>query len=267
MVIDFHTHVFPAKIAGKAVAALERSSGYESFSDGTIKGLIASMDESGIDYSVNQPILTKPESFYKTLDRLKEQTDENGRVLSFAAIHPLSEDVEKCVATIKELGFKGIKLHPFFQNEPINSARTKKLVALASEAGLFTMIHPGKDASFPGASMASPEMIIDLLDDVRPKNVILAHMGGMEEWNSVLDLIVGRDVYFDTSFSLDVMGEELFVKTVRAHGADRVLFGTDSPWRSQKDYVRRLKACRGLTEEEKRLVFYKNAAKILNIKV
>ena len=265
MIIDFHTHVFPEKIAYKAINALKASSGYDNRSDGTTVGLVKSMDVAGIDISVNMPILSKPDGFEKTLLHLKEETAREKRIVSFAPIHPRCDDIENKIRIIVGEGYKGIKLHPFFQNEPLDSDATMRVVSLASAAGLYTMIHPGKDASFPNVNAASPDKIVRLLEQVKPKNVILAHMGAMEYWDEVYECIAGRDVYIDTSFSMDVMGRERFLRIVKKHGADRVLFGTDSPWRDQKSYVELLKRETGLSDEEKRKIFYENGAKILGL--
>ena len=130
MIIDFHTHVFPEKIAYKAINALKASSGYQNCADGTAKGLIKSMEEAGIDISVNMPILSRPEAFEKTLFHLIEELS-NDRILSFAPIHPRCENVEDKINVIKQAGYKGIKLHPFFQNEPLDSDATMRLISLA----------------------------------------------------------------------------------------------------------------------------------------
>ena len=55
-----------------------------------------------------------------------------------------------------------------------------------------------------------------------------------------------------------------FVRLVRKHGADRILFATDSPWENQTDYIRRIERT-PLTESEKRAVFSGNAAALLKI--
>lgn len=267
MIVDFHTHIFPEKIAYRAINALKASSGYDNYADGTAAGLIDSMDEAGIDISVNLPILSKPESFESTLAHLIEANEREKRIISFAAIHPRCDDIEDKINIIKQAGFIGIKLHPFFQNEPLDSEATMRLVDLASKAGLVTMIHPGADASFPNVLVADPPKIVRLLEDVKPENVILAHMGAMEFWDEVCDMIAGRDVYFDTSFSIDIMGRDRFLKILKKHGADRVLFGTDSPWKSQKLYVELIQNESALTDEEKQKILYKNATKLLKLKV
>ena len=48
------------------------------------------------------------------------------------------------------------------------------------------------------------------------------------------------------------------------HGADRIVFGTDSPWADQKNFVALLEHV-PLTEEEKAAIFSENAKKLLGI--
>ena len=47
MVIDFHTHAFPDKLAPRAIASLVEGCGgiYPPCSDGTVSGLIKNMDD------------------------------------------------------------------------------------------------------------------------------------------------------------------------------------------------------------------------------
>ena len=267
MIIDFHTHTFPSSVAEKAVDKLKASSGYDNYSDGSAEGLLKSMAKSRIGVSVNMPILTNPDNFEKTLYHLIEQRDRTPDIISFAAIHPRCTGLAGKIKTIAAAGFKGIKIHPFFQDEPLDSDKTAELVSLAEESGLFITIHPGKDASFPDSDIADVCRIERLLDVTGAKKVILAHMGAMEMWKESYERLAGRDVYFDTSFSLDVMGRDLFLKTVKKHSPDRILFGTDSPWRDQKIYVDILKNESGLSNEDKEKIFYKNAVKILGLKV
>ena len=60
MIIDFHTHIFPEKIAGKTIESLEKLSGITASTNGTLEGLLASMERTGVDMSVIMPVATKP---------------------------------------------------------------------------------------------------------------------------------------------------------------------------------------------------------------
>ena len=90
--------------------------------------------------------------------------------------------------------------------------------------------------------------------------------------------MAGADVYFDTAFALGAvtpdkansgtpylstnLSDEDFVRIVRKHGVNKILFATDSPWEDQKDYVGRIKHL-PLSEMEQNLIFSENARKLL----
>ena len=61
-----------------------------------------------------------------------------------------------------------------------------------------------------------------------------------------------------------MMEEEQFVHMVRRCGAERILFGTDSPWKDQKEQVDTIRHL-PLREDEKRLILGENAARLLKI--
>ena len=75
---------------------------------------------------------------------------------------------------------------------------------------------------------------------------------------------MGQDVYFDTGVVLDQMPQEQFIRIVRTHGADKILFGTDSPWAGQEEFVKLLSAM-PLTQEEKEQIFSENACRLLKL--
>ena len=79
MVIDFHTHAFPDKLAPRAIASLVEGCGgiYPPCSDGTVSGLIKNMDDFGVDISVIQPVITKQSQLEK-LNRCKAYLRANG---------------------------------------------------------------------------------------------------------------------------------------------------------------------------------------------
>ena len=103
-----------------------------------------------------------------------------------------------------------------------------------------------------------------VLDDVKPEKLVLAHMGGNEMWDDVERYLVGQNVYFDTGVILNTMPQEQFLRIVHMHGADRILFGTDSPWADQKKFVEILKEM-PLEEEERNQIFAGTAVKLLGL--
>ena len=69
-------------------------------------------------------------------------------------------------------------------------------------------------------------------------------------------------MYFDTSYVMDKMPKEQFVRMVRAHGVDKILFATDSPWTGQKQQVE-LFLDLPFNENERDIILHKNAEKLL----
>ena len=93
MVIDFHTHIFPDAIANRTIAALEKVSGINAATNGTLEGLLCSMERAGVDMSVILPVVTKPSQFESVnlfAQRVNEQYE--GKLLSFGGIHPDCEE-------------------------------------------------------------------------------------------------------------------------------------------------------------------------------
>lgn len=280
MVIDFHTHTFPDKIAAATIEQLKQKSRTENFSDGTTEGLSEKLKANGIDLAVVLPVVTNPLKTAKINDAaalLNEHTAQT-RVFSFGGIHPDTPDYKSELKRIAALGLKGIKLHPAYQQVHLDDIRYERIVGYADELGLIVSIHGGVDIGIAGG-WSTPARARKLLDDVKPRKLVMAHMGGWMMWNDVKKYLCGRPIYLDTSFSCGSFGyqpsvpqserlqpltEEEFTEIIRLHGADKVLFGTDSPW---SDHAAQLALIRRqpLSEEEKARILGENAKKLLQL--
>lgn len=261
MIIDFHTHIFPDRVAEKAIPQMEKSADIKAHHDGTLCGLLGSMEEAGIDYSVVLPVVTATRQF-ESVNKFAYEVDNLDRLVSFGGIHPDTDDYKKELDTIKNYGLKGIKLHPEYQATYINDDKYLRIIDYATELGLIVTVHAGFDGAYPQERHCTPKKIADALKHVEPDKLILAHMGSLYMWDEVEDYIVGKNVYLDTAFSIGEIEDEQFVRMVRNHGSDRVLFSTDSPWKNQKkavEYIRKM----SFTEEELDKILYKNALKLL----
>ena len=90
MIIDFHTHMFPDKIAKGTIDFLAGVCKIKPYTDGTYEGLKKETLSSGVDLSVALPIVTKPSQF-ETINTFASHYQERP-VLSFGSIHPDCED-------------------------------------------------------------------------------------------------------------------------------------------------------------------------------
>jgi len=273
VIIDFHTHTYPDAIAEQTVAKLGKEAGIDPHTDGTANGLAESIKTAGIDYAVIQPVATSPHQV-ATINEYAYKTNlSSGRkgLLSFGAIHPDSPDYKRVLRGVASLGLKGIKLHPDYQGVFFNDIRYKRIIETATELGLYIVVHAGVDIGLPDPVHTPPGLVRDVLRDTGTDRLILAHMGGWRMWDEVMEKLVGEDVRIDTSFSTtavdlpDMLGEEKFVEMVRSFGADRVLFGSDSPWASQRKSRKWIEHT-SLHREEKEKILGKNAEEILRLR-
>ena len=262
MIIDFHTHMFPDKIAKGTIDFLAGVCKMTPYTDGTYEGLKKETLASGVDLSVALPIVTKPSQF-DSVNAFASHY-QGKPVLSFGSIHPDCEDYKGKLRRIKEMGFKGIKLHPDYQEVYFNDIRYKRIISFASELDLIISVHAGLDPKCPDDIHCTPSMSAEVIRDTEAPKLVLAHMGGNAKWDEVEEYLVGKQVYFDTGVVLDKMPEEQFIRIVRTHGADKILFATDSPWSGQKEFLKIMEEM-PLTEEEREKILGENARRLLGI--
>ena len=262
-IIDFHTHTFPDKIAEKTIASLGKVAGVKAQTNGTLQGLMESMERTGVDYSVILPVVTRSEQFQSINNFAAQINDKYGdKVHSFGGIHPLTQNYKKELNYIKSLGLKGIKLHPDYQGAMIDDIGYKHIIDYASSLDLAIVVHAGIDIGLPNPVHCPPEKAAEVIDELQPPKLVLAHMGGWKQWDAVENYLCGKQVYFDTAFCSPYMSTEQFERIVKKHGADKILFATDSPWDSPEKTVEWMERAR-LSEEEKKRIYEGNAQKIL----
>lgn len=278
MIIDFHTHSFPDKIAEVALSKLAKTSDMKYYRNGTLSSLIESNKAHGIDYSVLLPVATSPkqhETINKTAIDISNEYSDKG-IISFGGLHPLNDNYKDIINNLSNNGIKGIKLHPVFQEVNFDDITYKNIVSYASEKDMIVLIHAGYDISYPGQDYVTPNRIANVIEDVKPTKLVLAHMGGWNCWDDVENYLVGKDVWFDTAFSISnavnfegnpscmahMCSIEQFVRIIRAHGANKILFGTDSPWSNPSEEIQLIKNS-GLNEDEITAILGNNAKQIL----
>lgn len=265
-IIDFHTHTFPDKIVAKTIAALEEEAGITAKSDGTLAGLMASMKRTGVDMSVIMPVVTRPEQF-QTINNYAAQINEQygDSIISFGGIHPDSQNYKKELDYIKSLGLKGIKIHPDYQSTMVNDIGYKHIIDYASQLDLIVMTHAGIDIGIPEPVHCPPIKALEVIEELQPPGFILAHMGGWKQWDEVEEYIAGKDVYLDCAFCADYLSTQQFERIVKKHGADKILFATDSPWEDARSTIHWIEET-ALTEEEKKQIYMENACHLLGLK-
>lgn len=265
MIIDFHTHIFPDAIAGKTIPFLEARSGITAATNGTAEGLLAAMNRDGVDLSIVLPVVTKPAQF-DSINAFAKKINETypGRLLSFGGIHPDCENYKEKLETIKALGLPGIKIHPDYQGVMIDDVRFLNIIEYADALDLIIVTHAGIDIGLPEPVHCSPERMRKVLDKLHPKRMVLAHLGGWQQWEAVEEYLAGEDVYLDTAFTFDYISEEMFDKIWQKHDKEKILFATDSPWSGMARTIEQVNALE-ISLEDKEDIFANNAKKFLRM--
>ena len=258
--IDFHAHAFPDAIAARAISQLEHGGGIKAFLDGTVASLLASMDGAGIRTSVICSIATKPEQFDPILKWSKEIASP--RIVPLPSIHPKGPDPVGQAHQVAEAGLRGIKLHPYYQSFDIDDAALFPLYRALDKLGLLLVCHTGFDFAFSRQRRADPVRILRVLDRVPSLRLITSHMGAWDDWDEVEKHLLGKPITMDISLSLELLGRERARAMLLAHPADRILFGTDSPWSSQSETLDLLRSLELGTGREEQILG-KNAAAVL----
>jgi len=265
MVIDFHTHIFPDKIAAKTIEHLAQVGGITAATDGTLSGLLSSMERCGVELSVILPVATKPSQFESIQSFAKSVNEQYpGKLLSFGGIHPDCEDYKKELDTIKEMGFKGIKIHPDYQGVMIDDIRFMRIIEYASELGLIILTHAGIDIGLSEPVHCPPKKMRKVLDEIKPEKMVLAHLGGWSQWDEVYEYLAGEEVFLDTAFIYDAITEEQFLKILEKHGSDKILFATDSPWSDMAKGIAWIKGL-SLPQSVEENILSGNAKRLLGI--
>ena len=270
MIIDLHTHAFPEKIAARTLEVLiantARISDYpmKNYTDGTASGLLEVERRAGVDLAVVLPIVTNPKQS-ETINRVaKETNDSNCGLYSFGSLHPADADALSWVDKLAAEGFKGIKLHPEFQNIYADSDEMTAVCRRAAQYGMTVVLHAGRDIGYLPPVKTEPDMLLRLIERVPDLKLVAAHLGGWMMWEEVARKLVGTPIYFDTAFIADFIDKAAASDIINAHGADKVLFGSDVPW---EDPAKTLKFLRSLSidPEDLKKICGKNAAGLLGI--
>ena len=278
-VIDSHTHMFPDRIAAKAVASLSETSHTLAFTDGTEAGLLASSKRAGIHLSIVLPVATRPQQVKKINDKMALLKKEHaGRGLSaLACMHPGLEDPEEELERIAAMGFAGFKIHPVFHHTDVDDPSYLRMFRKAKDLKLIIVTHAGRDIGFPEEDRCSPLKLRRAVDLSGYNGFVMAHMGGWGEWETVGEMLADTGVYLDTAFTLGVVpakdekyrgcrmcSQEQFLAIVHSFGAERILFGSDSPWYDQQKSLQQLLEL-PLDEDTQKLILYKNACRLFGI--
>ena len=261
MIIDAHTHVWPDRIAELALGG-NRVPGLEARGDGTVAGLTADMDVSGVDVSCCLAIANEArhvDSVNRFVAGLADDTH-----IPFGTVH-VGLSVEENLASLERHGLRAIKIHPLFQRFALDDTRLWEILeALGGDYAVITHVGEGGDA-FTN-SLSSPRMIRDITRQFPRLRLMACHFGGYKILDDAEEMLAGADVVLETSWppSLATIRPERVRDLIRKHGAERVVFGSDWPMTSPAEEIRAIEAL-GLSDDETAMVLGGTLAGLLGL--
>jgi hypothetical protein len=265
-IIDAHTHVFPDNLAERAMRHLSEAGGITPEYNGTITGLINNMEHSYIDKSVALSIATKPEQVSKINNWVIEmQKKYSDKIIFSGSLHPDFKDVEKQVKKLKKNNINVIKMHPEYQKFFPDEKRMLNIYKVLVDYDMIIFFHTGYDIAF-AETRSYPENIIEVINKYPKLTVVAAHLGSYKLWDKVLEYLAGSNIWLDTGFIFEDISKSIFLKILEKHGADKILFATDVPWKSQKQYVEHLYKNYNLDLGTLNKIYSENAKKLFSIR-
>jgi len=263
MLIDFHTHAFPEKIAARAVGSLSHGSGgMVPQTDGSLTRLKAEMDKDGVDISVVLSIATNPKQQHNVNDFAME-INADPRIVAFGSIHPDAPDALDELERIAAASLKGVKFHPEYQHFYADEERMKPIYRKISKLGLITTFHAGHDIGFAPPYHCMPEHLLGAMKWLDTP-VVAAHWGGYGAGIDVLDKLCGENLYFDISMGYGCIPKPIAQAILDKHGPEKLLFGSDMPWHRPEWELRLLNSL-DISDIDREKILFRNAMKLLKL--
>ncbi len=260
--IDFHAHAFPDELAPRAISRIEGLSGITSVLGGDVDSLMASMDAAGIECSVILSIATKPSQFSSILAWSRKIASK--RIVPFLSVSPADPLACENVRIASEEGFRGLKFHPYYQDFDLDDESMDPVYAAMEERGLICISHSGFDHAYPFVRRADPSRVLRVLERFPRLAFVATHLGAWRDWELAETHLSGASLWIDTSYSLEFMPPEDARRLILRFPANRVLFGSDSPWADQGRSLALLKGLSlGAAREE--AIFSGNARALLGL--
>lgn len=255
--IDFHTHVYPQKIAEKATQATCSFYDLHTQLVGTTEVLLQKGKQAGISQFVILPVAVKAEQARHINEFTVSEVAAHPEFYGFGTLHAAMENPLEEVDWIIQAGLKGVKMHPDIQNFPIDDPRLFPVYD-RMQGVLPVLLHTGD----PRHDNSHPRRMRKVMDMFPRLQVIAAHLGGWSVFDTAIEYLKDTSCFVDLCSCFQFLTPEKMCEYIRLYGAERVLFGTDFPLWEPQEEVKAFERL-PLRDDERELIAYRNALRIL----
>ena len=274
IIIDAHTHAFlPKDLAAlkKTAVILDEHEPEDSpynwtpRFDSTVESLLAIEREAGVSHFVILPVSIRPERAPEMTRWAARQAEKHPQIIAFGSIHPASKTLEDDLALIRDLGLKGVKLHSLVQQFNPLSDEALRAYAAIERAGLVVLMDcmhlDGAEAAKPNLKPlldisrerkveTGPAQLREIARRFSGLKIIAAHLGFLYGWDRLEPLYHLDNIYLDLAYVHRLLGPGEIMPIIRHKGTDRIIFGSDAPYRRPKNALEWFMAL-PLSEKEK----------------
>lgn len=267
MLIDFHTHAFPDKIASRALSSLSPRVNSLPLTNGSVSGLLTRMDEWGVDRAVVCNIATNPKQTVNVNNFAMETNAlHSDRLTALGSVNPGFEDIPGELKRIADSGIPGIKIHPEYMGHNVDDPVFDPVFEIAAALDLFVITHAGFDAYSPSRVFANPDAILRRIHRSSKTKFVCAHWGSNMMWHETFDKLLGENIWIDTSLCVfSALDKNFAVQMLNKHDSSRILFASDCPWDSAGKTFAYLDSL-PISDDLKEKIFYANAEILLKIR-
>ena len=252
-VIDTHAHIFPPKIAEKAVKSIGSFYDTNMQYKGSKEELLSSGKEINVEKYLVFSTATKVEQVASINNFIISEIENTPEFIGLGTMYKGFLNFEDEFLKLKKAGINGIKLHPDFQKFDFNDKDLYSIYDTLSNLGMFVMTHAG-DYRY---GFSHPEKIAQIAKEFPKLNIIAAHFGGWSQWDIAFDVLNLPNVYFDTSSTMGFSGLDNAKKAFNVFDNTHIFFGTDFPMWSHKDELNNILKL-GLNDNTVENVLYNN---------
>jgi predicted TIM-barrel fold metal-dependent hydrolase len=284
MIIDAHIHLFtPAIVANvsqrRGLVAQLRLQTQAAPQRLGLASLATAMQGAGVDLALHLPTANAA-GVANANERALAACSNHPFLATAGTLHPRAPDIPGHLARLKAAGVRAIKLCSFSQGFALDGGPAQAMWAAIEtfnrqgETPFFVVLdtYYGAAEHFVCAPehVTTPARLAGLVRDFAGIRFVGAHMGGLGAPEDILlsGLPAAPNLYLDTSNAAHTLSQDGFLKLLKIHGPEHILFGTDWPWFDPGEEIGLidglLKAA-GFSKPQRSLVFGKNAAHLLGL--
>lgn len=260
MIIDSHVHL--GSMLGFSMSEADIIASMEKY--GIVKALVSNVESSEFDSDWKpipaEAVVGELESNHRILELVRRHP---GALFGQYWFKPATERLTpEAVALIRDNldAFRGLKMHPYHSMTSITDDACEPWLDVAAELKLPVAVHTAGDR------FSDPENVYTAAKAHPDVDFVMVHLGLGTDNAKAIDLVAKLpNLYGDTTW----VSKENALRAVRSCGAEKILFGTDSPIDGIDTYAKYTGMLdfltAGLSAAEFELVAHGNAERLFGI--